>query len=281
VTGDMRCDFAIQEPALAIAPVFLTLQKSRLPRRKLEVSSIFGNSVLRWYGPEVLGIPEQSLLLALLSIAGQQSFSIDPDNANGVKGKLLKRLSCAGPLFNIAVVITTWRAVERAAGYSSHGGNNTASLIKSMERLAKTRIWERCDGIESESQILSWIIGDDNSLIVALNRRNTDAMSGKHFIKISLEERRTLPDERARALHAYLSGRIRSGSTRKLVFSSLQAHIWYGEATGSTGRSREVMLRSAIHAIDMLPDWRCVLLPSGHVEVRRINNLSIKRGSDR
>ena len=273
MTGEMRFEFALQEPALAIAPVFLVLRKTA--RAKLDVSRSFGESYVRWRGPDALGIPEQSALLALLSIAGRQAFSIDPDSAAGDKAKLLNQLSCEGPQSDVAVVIAHWRKIEIAAGYSSHSGKNITNIKSAVRRLAETTIWECREGIEYESRLLSWIRGNDNGVIIALNRRATDAIYGKQFIKISLEERNTLPEESAKALHAYLSGSMRTGTTRRLTISKLHAHIWSGEATGSTHRSRENKLRAALLAIDLLPAWRCVLLPRGQVDIRRINESTI------
>lgn len=274
MTGEMRFDFALQEPALAIAPVFLVLKKTA--RAKLDVTRSFGDSSVRWRGPDALGIPEQSALLALLSIAGQQTFFIDPNNASGDKAKLLSQLSCEGPQSDVAVVIAHWRKIEIAAGYRSHSGTNIANIKAAVKRLAETTVWECRDGIEYESRLLSWIRGNKNGVIIALNRRATDAIYGKQFIKISLEERNTLPDESAKALHAYLSGSMRAGSSRRLIITKLQAHIWNGEVSGSTSRSRDETLRAALLAIDLLPAWRCVLLSGGQVDIRRINESTIQ-----
>lgn len=275
MTGEMRFDFAIQEPALAIAPVFLVLQKIKMPRAKLDVTRPFGDSSVRWRGPDALGIPEQSVLLALLSIAAQQDFSIDPDSAVGLKATLLNQLSCEGPRCEVAVLKAQWRKIEIAAGYSSHSGKNITNIKLAVQRLAETTVWERRDGIVYESRLLSLIRGDNNGVIVALNRRATDAIYGKQFIKISLEERNKLSEEPAKALHAYLSGYMRAGSSRRLTIGTLQAHIWSGEVTGSTHRSRDETLRAALLAIDQLLAWRCILLPRGQVDIRRINEGTI------
>lgn len=273
MTGEMRFEFAIQEPALAIAPVFLVLKKS--PRAKLDVARSFGGSSVRWRGPDALGIPEQSVLLALLSVAAQQAFSIAPNNAVGVKAALLKQLSCEGPQSEVAVVKAPWRKIEIAAGYSSHSGKNITNIKSAVKRLAETTVWECRDGIEYQSRLLSWILGNENGVIIALNRRATDAIYGKQFIKISLDERNKLSDESAKALHAYLSGSMRAGSTRSHTIDKLQVHIWSGEATGSTRRSRNKKLRCALLAIDQLPSWRCALLPRGQVEITRIDERTI------
>lgn len=273
MTGEMRFEFAIQEPALAIAPVFLVLKKSA--RAKLDVTFKFGTSTLQWRGADALGIPEQSVLLALLSIAGQQPFSIDPNSAVGDKAKLFNQLSCVGPQSCVAVVKAHWRKIESVAGYSVHSGKNIANIKLAVQRLAETTIWECRDGIKYESRLVSWIYGSDNGVIIALNRRATDAIYGHQFIKISLDERNTLPDESAKALHAYLSGSMRAGSTRRHTIDKLQAHIWSGEVTGSTRRSRNERLRRALLAIDQLPAWRCALLPRGQVDITRINERTI------
>lgn len=271
----MRFDFAIQEPALAIAPVFLALKKGN--RKKLDVTRTFGDSTLQWRGPDALGMPEQSALLGLLSIAGQQTFMLDPKNHKEAGRQLLARLTFGGVDIHsdLAVLKASWTKIVTASGYKSSGGNNIKIVKMSLKRLAETTVWENRHGIEYQSKLLAWIAGDSDGVTIVLNRRATDALSGGQHVKISLQERNALADEPAKALHAWLSGHMRQGSTRLYKISNFQTHVWGEEATGSTLRSRLSKLRRALGGIDLLADWNCHLMAGGQVEIKRINRWTI------
>lgn len=273
MSNDMRYDFAIQEPALAIAPVFLVLMKKKAESRaKLDVTRTFDGASIQWRGPDALGIPEQSVLLGLLSIAAQQKFVLDPNKCSKVGTKLLSLMTSGGCaiLSELAVLKVQWRKIEIASGSKSHGGQNLKNVKMAVKRLAETTVWENRNGIEYEYRLLAWLRGDNDGVVIALNPRATDAMCGGQFVKISLEERNLLPEESAKALHAFLSGHMRPGSTRCYKVSGLQSHIWRGEATGSTSRSRDRKLRLALTALGQLPLWDCVLSKNGQVEIQRL-----------
>lgn len=275
----MRYEYAFQEPALAIAPVFLALQKGN--RKKLDVTRTFGDSTLHWRGPDALGIHEQSVLLGLLSIAGQQTFILDPHNLQDVGRELLTRLTCGGPEINsdLAVVKASWAKIAIASGYKSSGGKNIRIVQTAVQRLTETTIWETRLGLVYESRLLAFKVGSKDGVALVLNRRATDALCGGQYVKISLEERNSLLDEPAKALHAWLSGHMRAGSTRLYKISNFQVHVWGGEANGSTLRSRRVKLRGALVSIGLLPDWNCRILSDGHVEIKRINRGTIDDAS--
>jgi hypothetical protein len=273
-----RFEYAIQEPAIAIAPVFLALKKGK--RSKLDVIRTFGDATLQWRGPDTLGMQEQSVLLGLLSIAGQQNFVLDPLAPHEMGKQLLARLSSGGRAIDseLAVVKTSWSKIAAAAGcYKTTGGKNNALVESAMRRLAETTIWETRHGIVYESRLLAWVCGDISGVTVVLNRRATDALNGGQYVKISLEERNALSDDPSKALHAWLSGHMHSGSTKIFKISVFQSHVWGNQAAegSSTLNSRLTKLRRALAGIARLPDWNCLLLPKGQVEVRRINAWTI------
>lgn len=273
-----RFEYAIQEPAIAIAPVFLALQKGK--RNKLDVTRTFGEATLQWRGPDTLGMQEQSVLLGLLSLAAQQNFELDPLAPHEMGRQLLTRLSSGGRAIDskLAVVKTSWSKIGAAAGcYKTIGGKNTTLVQDAMRRLTETTIWEKRHGIVRESRLLAWVTGDINGVTVVLNRRATDALNGGQYVKISLAERNALSDDPSKALHAWLSGHMRSGSTKIFKISVFQTHVWGNEAApgSSTLNSRLAKLRRALTGIGRLPNWNCVILPKSQVEVMRINAWTI------
>lgn len=159
MSNDLRFEFALQEPAMAIAPVFTALQKG--PRKKLDVTFHFGGSKLQWRGPDALGIVEQSVLLGLLSIAKQRTYWLSPSSPSITGKLLLTRLRIVSADFDcdLAVLKASWKKLAAAAGYKSSGGKNVAIVKSAVKRLAETVIWEERNGRECQSGILSFVEG--------------------------------------------------------------------------------------------------------------------------
>lgn len=277
MSESMRFEYALQEPALAIAPVFLALQKGG--RESFEVESRFGDSTLKWSGPKSLGMLEQSVFLGVLSIAGQQQLVLNPMNTTQVGKQLLAKLASGGPAIDSprTLVQTTWANLVTASGYKTTGGKNNIIVKSALERLEKTTIWERRDGIEYKSRLLACAPGDINGVTIVLNHRATDTLREGQYIKVSLEERHALPDDPSKALHAWLSGHTKSGATRVFDLRSFQSHVWDGEAAegSSTLRRRFTKLRSALNDIGGLPAWDCQTVSKYQIKVRRIDARTI------
>jgi len=262
-------DFALHEPAMAIAPVFLVFSKKE--RKKLDVTFEFGGSVIKWRGADALGMLEQSVLLTLISAAKQQQFRLSPSNPSSTGALLLPLLAMEGPELETAlrVVIISWNRLAGALGYSSSGGKNINIVKDAVRRLAETTIWETREGKTYQSRVLAWIVGDDAGVTIVLNRRATDALCGGQFVKISLVERRQLDDDRSKALHAWLSGHLRQGLSQSYAIDSLQVHVWGGEASGNSLSSRRARLRHALRNIDALELWKCEFLSKRKVLISR------------
>ena len=267
----LQFDFALQEPALSLAPVFLTLNKKE--RAKLDVKFRFDGTLINWRGPDALGVTEQSVLLALLSIANQQTFWLSMHPAKeSESAKLLPMMSIEGDRVHggLKVLKISWQRLAAAVGYTSMGGENTALVKAALRRLAETTIWEKRDNKTYQSRVLAWIVGDDELVTVALNQRATNALNGGQFIKISLSERRMLGDDRSKCLHAWLCGCIRSGSTRTFYVDSLQSHVWGDVKVGIALRQRRLRLKDAINNINFLASWQCNFISSKRVEICRL-----------
>lgn len=272
MSNTMRFEYALQEPAMAIAPVFVALQKG--PRKKLDVTFEFGGSTLQWRGPDALGISEQSVLLGLVAMACQQKFRLSLSQPSDAGRSLVSGLALNGafPMTNLVVLKSSWKNLTTAAGYKTTGGQNVRLTKAGVKRLAETTIWENCEGKEYQSRILSWVSGDIDGITIALNCRATDALCGGQHVKISLSERRMLPNDSTKALHAWLSAHMRSGSMRGYTIATLQSHVWQGTATSSTLRTRLGKLHAALLAIGELPYWRCHFPSTEFVEIQRISS---------
>jgi hypothetical protein len=279
-----RFEFALQEPALSIAKVFVALPK-KMKRDKLDVAFTFGDTELQWRGPDALGATDQSVLFGLLSISAQQKFRLSPSQPKDAGRALLSGLDLARgiPDRDFSALTASWRKIVVASGYRFKGSNYIELVRAAVKRLSETTVWEKRNGKEYQSRLLSWIEGDMDGVIVVLNRRATDALCGGQHTRISLTERHMLDDAWAKILHAWLSGCMHVGAKKKFSVIGLQSHVWAGEATGSALRSRLVKLRNALADIGQLPSWECELLSRDLVEVRRTRPGSIgdKRGQYR
>ena len=272
-------EYALQEPATAIAPVFLVLPKH--DRGKLDVNFQFGGALLNWRGPDALGIPEQSVLLVLMSAAKQQPYRLSASSTTREATTLRARLGETAAQADTALVIVklSWSRLAAAVGYKSDGGKNLVLVRKAVKRLSETTIWEKRGEKTYSSRVLAWLEGDDDGVTIVLNRRATDTLCGGQFVKISLIERFSLPDDRSKALHAWLSGHLRQASSRVYTVSTLQAHVWEGSSSGSTMRSRICKLRSALQSINKLPGWECEILSKERVRVGRVSTRTIDNKS--
>ncbi len=266
-----KYEFALQEPALALAPVFLALQKR--DRAKLDVTSSFGESQLRWRGADALGIAEQSVFLGLLAIAAQQKLRLDTSNpGKRVGARLMTMLSFEGShdVTELFVLRATWSEIAIASGSKSVGGRNRSDVKMAVHRFAETTLWERRGNKEYACRILSWLVGDDDSVFIALNPRATTALLGGQYCHISLVERHGIPSDPGKALHAWLCANLRPGQTRRYAVDGLQVHVWGSPSTGTTLRNRRSRLVKAIRQIGKLGKWRCGVIEGGMVEIERI-----------
>jgi hypothetical protein len=266
----LRHEYALQEPGLALAPVFLTLAKGSRP--KLDVMMEYGGSTLRWRGPDALGMLEQSVFLGLLSIANQQSLRLCPENQGSHGAKLLAKLEVDGKAISMKLCVLTasWSEIAAAAGYASIGGKNRENVKMAVRRLAETTMWELRGNEERACRILSWIRSRDDTVMIALNPRATTALLHGQYAHISLAERRQLDSDPARALHAWLSGSLRVGATQRYIIDKLQTHVWGSAVTGGALRKRRSSLCAALADIGHLQSWRCSFSGDGRVDVIRL-----------
>lgn len=285
-----RMHFALIDPALAVAPVFLSLPTR--DRGILDVRQTFAGKQVHWHGPHRLDIADQSMLFTLLCLAPQRLVCVDPQSPCEAGRKLVERLHLMAPNhgMRLAALETTWKEVILAKGYSDTGGRSPVLARASLERLASVTVHEtpaietpwRSGGPVNEepnsgkagtaSRLLSWSEAKDGRLFVLFNPRSTAALpgvGGGQHIRISLAERGDLSNTVARALHAWLSATLRRGAAKTYFLDSLHKHVWAGDVTGAARRTRTHRLREALKDIDRLPGWRTTPTEDGKVEVKR------------
>lgn len=246
VVQAVRCD-----PALGLAGLFRPLQ-ARRQRGSYRVKRHFNGFEFEWVAPEATGVPEQTLLLALMALAapGVQRLAMQPVSAAG--RQLRAALAAEGELFqgDAASIHTNLSELAKACGYADCGGTNLEHVRQMLRRLSQVTVWIRTSDYEASSRLLSVVITRTGRTRVALNARLALAAWGEgQYVAISMVERLALSTHNAMALHAYLSSVIRMGRSHSFEWTRLEKAVWGDNASGSTYRSRKAKLQAALDEI--------------------------------
>ena len=239
------------DPALGLVGLFRPLQ-ARRQRPSWSVTQQFKGFEFEWVAPEAPGIPEQTLLLALMGLAGPGTQRLATHPASSVGRQLRGALDSNGELFHgdAASIHTSLCELARLCGYADCGGANLEQVRQMLRRLAGITVWIRTPDYEASSRLLSVVIARAGRTRVALNARLALCAWGEgQYVSISLAQRLGLSTQTAMALHAYLSAVIRPGKSHAFEWPRLERAVWGDNASGSTYRSRKVKLKAAVDEI--------------------------------
>lgn len=239
------------EPALALSGLFRPLQ-ARQQRPSLSVMQEFNGLTFEWVAPAAPGVPEQTLLMALMALAapGLQRLAAQAQTPMG--RQLRSTLAGNGELFDgeTASIRTSLSELARMCGYADCGGTNLDQVRQMLRRLSEITVWIRTPDYEASSRLLSVVISGAGNTRVALNTRLARAAWGEaQYVKVSMAERLTLSSQTGMALHAYLSGVIKPGKGHRFEWVRLEHAVWGNKTTGSTFRSRKAKLAAALKDI--------------------------------
>lgn len=262
-------EYAMQDPALALAPLFLSRPKRE--RRETEVHRIHNSIKIRWHAKEALNIFEQSVYLTILAIAGQQRIILDADNPGKTGKLLLSKINYQGNSYqeSLSLAKTSLGQIALLSGHKSIGGKNRNSVQRALCRLAETTALENRNDAICKYQLLAWSKDKDSEVVIALNPRASAVLQGEQYVYISLAERRTLSADCSKGLHAWLSGTLHAGRKHRYLIDGLQEHVWGDTASGAAIRTRRSKLLSSLLQISKLPGWTCEFYNHGLVEISR------------
>jgi hypothetical protein len=256
-------------PPIGLSTLFRPLPK-RGPRQTLDVEYEIPKerAVLHFSARCALGIPEQTLLLVLLELA-EASYLVDPA---GCRIDAQSQLPLGRELWSTLhggrraeghtlYLSTSWYVLNRLMG-SPNGGSNIAQRKAQLQRLCEVVVWERIKldsgrWEERQSYLVSWTVGDDQTVHLVLNQRLASALLGGQYSRVSLTERFALGTDIAMAVHAFLSTTVRQGHSLDLRIDSVMGRLWPGDAScpNGTTRGRRKEVRAALEAIGRLPGW--------------------------
>lgn len=236
------------EPALALSGLFRPLQ-ARQQRPCLSVTQQFNGLTLEWVSPTAPGVPEQTLLMALMALAAPGAQRLAAKAQTPIGRKLRSALAGCGELFEgeTASIRTSLSELVRRCGYADCGGTNLEQVRQMLRRLSEITVWVRTPDYEASSRLLSVVISSTGSTRVALNTRLARVAWGEaQYVQVSMAERLTLTSQTGMALHAYLSGVIKPGKEHSFDWARLERAVWGNTTIGSTFRSRKAKLAAAL-----------------------------------
>ncbi len=250
--------FAMIEPAMPLADIFLIRYRDKeTPPPTLNLRQEFNDYQLHWSARQAPTIGDQTVLYAAVALAGMQKQILDADTSHTHGQTLRSMLNLQGAITGqpVALVCGRWQDLAGAAEKGTKGGMSRKSLFDSLKRLTEITIWVKKNTEETSTRVLSFLYGNDKQFFIALNWRLTNAMLGSQFVRISLEERRDLTTDCAKALHARLSATLRSGARQRVGLDSLASHLWAGIPTPTALRKRRFTLRAALQELGALKRW--------------------------
>lgn len=225
-----------------------------------------------WY-PSTLNTQAESILLAILKIAGLQGLKVEPDQLMlplfaGIDdpGQAKERPS--------AKATCTIYELLRVAGMGNDN-KSYAQLKFYIDELSKTSVKWRNHATKWEGRwnLLGYAVNDDGSLIIQVNWRLALGVLGNaYYAEIDLDERHTLKKDAAKTLHRWLSAHLRRqvGNKQEYIeYRTLIKHIWSEEASAGTQRKRLFVLKNdVLPEIGKLPGWTVEMKPKGVIITR-------------
>ena len=280
-SGQRQMRYVRYHPPLSLAPLFRPLPKNgRRPVLDLSYASEGSGVVLRFSAREALGVPEQTLLLALLEIARErysrkrEEATLKATCASETSAALWRRLNRGhadsdGESIRFS---TTWRELNERCG-SNTGGSTVTLRRAQLQRLCEVVVWEEtteAHRMTQQTYLVAWLLGDDAKLYLALNVRLAASVVGKPFVLVSLAERLRLESDTAKALHAYFCARVHPGHQLKVRVDALSQRIWPEvDVPDGTARRRRKAIRDALLELAALAGWEVERLTAEVVCVRR------------
>lgn len=236
------------EPALALSGLFRPLQ-ARQHRPSLSIKQEFNGISFAWAAPTAPGVPEQTLLLVLMTLAASGEQRLPAQAHTSIGRQLRSALAGQGELFEseTASIRTSLSELAKKCGYADAGGANLCQVRQMLRRLSEITVWISASGYEASSRLLSVVINGAGNTRIALNTHLARAAWGEaHYVKVSMPERLALTSQTGMALHTFLSGVIRPGKTHRFKWARLEEAVWGSTTTGSTFRGRKAKLVAAL-----------------------------------
>lgn len=264
-TNNTKVTFARTDRATATASLFRPITRGRRPIG-LKVFADYDETKLTFTSYEWLDSRDQTILLALIGMAGIESVNITSEASGEIGKKLWAGLNPLNSALGDygAVVETTLYKLLQACGMGDEAKSYTR-LKEILFRLSQVNCKAQSEGWEWSMRFLSYAFHDDGTLVVALNARFAQALAqGSTYARINLEERRQLDGDIAQLVHSWLNATVRTGNTFKIHVDKLAIRIWGVESQNdATNRKRRSLVISALDEIKSLKGWKVEIAGRG------------------
>jgi hypothetical protein len=218
---------------------------------------------LTFFVPYALNPQAESILLAIIKMAGMEGLRIEPDQPmlplfNTTEGDAKQRAT--------VTATTSQYRLLKAAGMGDDN-KNYKLLDFYLEQMAKVTVkWENhATGWKGMSHLMDYATHEDGSLVVQLNWRIAGAMFGDYErAVIDLHERHSLDKDASKTLHRWLSAHLWAGNSEYITYKKLITHVWTQAASKNTQYWRiHTLKKEILPEIGKLDGWTVEMEPEG------------------
>ena len=242
--------------------LFRALQCGERKKSKLETEFYYPSSdtTVFFWGPEPLGAEDLRVLYAIVAEASQKDRGgvLRPESGTEKNLELRSLIGLNGNTENeIAMAVKTdLKRIACEAGYRTDNGKIIREVRECIRRLSAVTIYVSHGNEETESRILNMKrIQEDGrkngSVEIVLNPRIARAIADdKQYIRINLEEVRSLNLKPAVIMHQWLCSWINPGATRSVNLDRLMDRVWQQPASpGQPYKNRRQKARKCLQEL--------------------------------
>jgi hypothetical protein len=234
-------------------------------KRRFEADVVHGGHKLKVLGLYVLGADDLSVLLAVLALAGLFGLKIDASDSDMAMLEIRDGLESRGDVVEATHmrVRTSLYAICREAGIEKNG-NAYGRIQASLERMrgiyyndyGPVTANSRRVMASSKQNLLTFRMNEaEGEVVVVVNARFAAVLLGNHFVRVNLNESRSL-GEMARLLHLRLSVVVREGRSWCVGIDRLCETIYGSEANSQRElRDRRTEVREGLAELSKVPGW--------------------------
>jgi len=279
----IKADWAKLDPSLFGLALFRPIQKGSRPRVQMEGE--FAGEHIEVISAFSLGADDLSILLAILTLAGQRTRGrvIRPAEKEEHRPMILDLdpRGAAVDAEHITVEVTSYELIE-TAGMTVSGAeyariNTILKRLRGVFYVREVMQGNKRVAFSSAQETLLYYQHTEDGLIkVTLSERLSRALLRTPFDMLWMPDYRALQGAVARILLTRLAVLVRGGSTVQYRLDSL-IPVVYGEdldsLTSMQVRDRRRSLREALKEVAALPSWR---IEQDHRAVISLTNLRVK-----
>lgn len=247
-----KSSIAKHDPAHCLCPgLFTSCSKGKRP--KLDIEYQHGDDIIKFWGPDQLGVDDLLVLQGLISLAGRDEtglIRLGPEPVTPAGQIIRAKLEATGEAAkqNAIVVKCAYRTFFDEVGLV--GGGNQIKLLKAcLMRLYAVSIFF-IQRKNTSHRLLSEYESDDAGLYIALNPMIATAIGGGRYISINMQEVRSIKTDPTRLLHQRLCGYVRPGESIYITLNTLVAYVYpVASANTTTTKKRRAAIRAALREL--------------------------------